>query len=100
VLANRLSEDPDITVLGLEAGGEESGFPNVDIPLLSTFFRYKEYDWNYYTEPQAQAFLGFKNKVPNICTCIITLHLVVLSESLHVCRRAHVLVTLFVFVCA
>jgi choline dehydrogenase len=78
VLANRLSEDPDITVLVLEAGGEESGFPNVDIPLLSTFFRYKEYDWNYY----------------------ITLHLVVLSESLHVCRRAHVLVTLFVFVCA
>lgn len=63
VLANRLSEDPDIRVLVLEAGGEESGFPNVDIPLLSTFLRYKEYDWNYYTEPQAQAFLGFKNKV-------------------------------------
>jgi len=67
VLANRLSEDPDIRVLVLEAGGEESAFPNVDIPLLSTFLRYKEYDWNYYTEPQAQAFLGFKNKVYVTC---------------------------------
>lgn len=62
VLANRLSEDPDISVLVLEAGGEETRVPNVEIPLLSTFLRYSEYDWNYYTEPQSQAFLGFKNK--------------------------------------
>ena len=63
VLANRLSEDPNVRVLLLEAGGEETRIPNVDIPLLSTFLRYKEFDWNYFTEPQSNAFLGHKNKV-------------------------------------
>ena len=63
VLANRLSEDPSIRVLVLEAGGEETRLPNVEIPLLSTLLRYKEFDWNYHTEPQAKAFLGMKNKV-------------------------------------
>ncbi|XP_071135073.1 glucose dehydrogenase [FAD, quinone]-like [Mytilus edulis] len=62
VLANRLSEDPSIKVLVLEAGGEEDRIPNVDIPLLSSFLRYKEFDWNYFTEPQSKAFLGFKDK--------------------------------------
>lgn len=45
VLANRLTEDPDISVLLIEAGG---GAPlEAEIPILFPFLRNSSYDWNY-----------------------------------------------------
>jgi choline dehydrogenase len=53
VLANRLSEDPDVRVLLLEAGGPDSN-PWIHIPV--GYFKTMhdpEYDWCYRTEPDA-----------------------------------------------
>ncbi len=51
VLANRLSEDPDVRVLLLEAGGKDRS-PNIKIPAgFPNQFRTK-LDWNYVTEPE------------------------------------------------
>ena len=51
VIASRLTEDPNTTVLLLEAGGpddhEEIHIPATWPQLLKT-----EFDWEYYTEPQ------------------------------------------------
>ncbi|WP_370249809.1 GMC family oxidoreductase [Nocardioides sp.] len=50
-LANRLSADPSVSVLLLEAGGEAKS-PNIAIPAgFSELFKSK-YDWNYETTPQ------------------------------------------------
>ncbi|MFC7752015.1 GMC family oxidoreductase [Tsukamurella soli] len=51
VMAVRLSEDPDTSVLLLEAGGEADA-DEISIPLaFSTLFKTK-WDWNYTTTPQ------------------------------------------------
>lgn len=51
VLANRLSEDPDIKVLVLEAGGGDS-FPMIAIPKGIAFtLKNPKYAWYYPTEP-------------------------------------------------
>jgi choline dehydrogenase-like flavoprotein len=51
VLANRLSADPDVTVLLLEAGGSDRAF-NVQTPAaFSKLFR-TERDWNFNTQPE------------------------------------------------
>ena len=51
VLANRLSEDPAVRVLLLEAGGGDR-HPNIRIPAaFPNQFRTK-HDWNYATEPE------------------------------------------------
>jgi choline dehydrogenase len=51
VLANRLSADPDVTVLLIEAGGSDRAM-NVRIPAaFSKLFR-TERDWNYDSEPE------------------------------------------------
>ena len=51
VIVSRLTEDPNTTVLLLEAGGpddrEEIHIPAAWPQLLKT-----EFDWEYYTEPQ------------------------------------------------
>ncbi|MEZ4883308.1 MAG: GMC family oxidoreductase N-terminal domain-containing protein [Chitinophagales bacterium] len=53
VLANRLSTDPSIQVLLLEAGGPDRD-PLIHIPNgYSQLFK-KPYDWGFWTEPQAQ----------------------------------------------
>lgn len=51
VLANRLSQNPDCTVLLLEAGGPDN-IPEVQVPLAFFQLFHGPYDWNYYTEPQ------------------------------------------------
>lgn len=54
VVANRLSEDPDTQVLVLEAGGDHSADPRVNIPALWTsLIGTTEADWQFRTEPQA-----------------------------------------------
>ena len=52
VLAARLSEDKESSVLVLEAGDEETGNPMVGIPLAAYFMQKSRLDWQYYTEPQ------------------------------------------------
>jgi choline dehydrogenase len=51
VLANRLSEDPDVTVLLLEAGGPDNR-REFQVPLLGWSLQQSEADWAYQTEPQ------------------------------------------------
>ena len=52
VLAARLSEDSDISVLILEAGGEETHNDSFAVPLASISLQRTESDWQYYTVPQ------------------------------------------------
>jgi len=52
VLANRLSEDPRISVLLLEAGGEEPAV--TAIPEWQPYLPGSSLDWKYLTEPEPQ----------------------------------------------
>jgi len=52
-VAARLSEDPNIQVLVLEAGNDHSDDVNVLAPgLFATLYGNPEYDWNYQNVPQ------------------------------------------------
>lgn len=61
VLANRLSEDPHVHVLLLEAGGTENLIS--DIPLAYMTLQQTPMDWAYLTEPQRASCFGHKNRV-------------------------------------
>ena len=52
VLANRLTEDPSVSVLLLEAGGKDTKM-EIHIPAAYGQLNYTNVDWGYYTEPQA-----------------------------------------------
>jgi choline dehydrogenase-like flavoprotein len=53
VLANRLSEQPDVSVLLLEAGGRDIN-PLISIPLgMGQMHRYRMHDWGFESEPEA-----------------------------------------------
>lgn len=47
VIANRLSEDPDVSVLLLEAGKPEETKREIDIPGAANMLQRTEYDWAY-----------------------------------------------------
>ncbi|MEH2081219.1 MAG: GMC family oxidoreductase N-terminal domain-containing protein [Nostoc sp.] len=51
VVANRLTENPDITVLLLEAGNPDTK-PEIQIPLDCTTLPGTEVDWGYFSEPE------------------------------------------------
>jgi choline dehydrogenase len=53
VLANRLSEDPDVSVLLLEAGPPDTN-QNIHVPLGYLQLPRTEVDWDYYTAPEPQ----------------------------------------------
>ncbi|XP_076256270.1 glucose dehydrogenase [FAD, quinone] [Rhynchophorus ferrugineus] len=57
VVANRLSENPDWTVLLIEAGRPENYL--MDLPLLANYLQFTESNWGYQTEPNGRACLGF-----------------------------------------
>ncbi|KAK6640558.1 hypothetical protein RUM44_012254 [Polyplax serrata] len=60
VLANRLSEIPNWSVLLLEAGGHESEIS--DVPLLSLYLHKSRLDWRYRTQPGTTACQAMKDK--------------------------------------
>lgn len=58
LLANRLSENPETSVLLLEAGGADSGSIKVRAPGAYDTLQRTDIDWHFATEPQA----GFVNQ--------------------------------------
>ncbi|MEM9708475.1 MAG: GMC family oxidoreductase N-terminal domain-containing protein [Pseudomonadota bacterium] len=52
VLAARLTEDPDVSVLLIEAGGPEEGVETIETPLLLLENWNTAYDYAYFTVPQ------------------------------------------------
>ncbi|XP_064613985.1 L-sorbose 1-dehydrogenase-like [Liolophura sinensis] len=65
VVANRLSEDSQQTVLLLEAGGDDSDYPDIQIPLFAPRLQKTTANWNYKTVPQKYACKGLKNHQSN-----------------------------------
>ncbi|KAL4232989.1 hypothetical protein ACF0H5_007676 [Mactra antiquata] len=62
VLASRLSEDPRLSILLLEAGGEETDNMWNHVPLWNPTEHGSNVDWGYYTRPQKYACKSFKNR--------------------------------------
>ena len=60
VLANRLSEEPQISVLLLEAGGNENLL--TEIPIAYQLLQRTNLDWAYQTEPQQAACFGLRGR--------------------------------------
>ena len=60
VLANRLSEDPHVTVLLLEAGGRDSN-PSINIPHAVYDLQRSSIDWEYVTAPQKNCCLAMSS---------------------------------------
>lgn len=53
VVASRLSEDADVSVLVIEAGGDKSRDPAVMTPgMMGALYGKHEYDWNFLSVPQ------------------------------------------------
>nr|AYV89171.1 glucose dehydrogenase FAD, quinone-like protein [Tetranychus evansi] len=62
-LAARLSENPNIRILLLEAGGEENILST--IPVAAFLLQKSPLDWAYQSEPQARAAFGLnENRIP------------------------------------
>src|SRR3954465_10534510 len=51
VLANRLTEDPSVRVVLLEAGGKDRS-PNIKIPAAFANQFHTKLDWDFYSEPE------------------------------------------------
>lgn len=60
VLANRLSEEAEVSVLLLEAGGNENFIS--DIPIAYQLLQKTKLDWSYHTVPQKEACFGLAGK--------------------------------------
>ncbi|KAJ3794118.1 alcohol oxidase [Lentinula aff. detonsa] len=52
VIANRLTENPDVSVLLIEAGGSNEGVLDVAAPGLDSFLINSAWDWNFTSTPQ------------------------------------------------
>ena len=55
VLANRLTENPDVSVLILEAGSDRTTDPRITIPgMTSALYDNPEFDWAFRSVPQVR----------------------------------------------
>ncbi|KAK7090676.1 L-sorbose 1-dehydrogenase-like [Littorina saxatilis] len=61
VLANRLSADSDVTVLLIEAGGDDRERDDISVPAAAPSLHHSDVDWDYVTVPQ-DGMEGFKEK--------------------------------------
>ncbi|KAF3037870.1 hypothetical protein E8E11_003699 [Didymella keratinophila] len=61
LVAARLSEHPNITVLVVEAGGDDRNYPDAKIPFLAAELQNTSAEWNYTTTPQP----GYNNRSIN-----------------------------------
>ncbi|XP_074030297.1 glucose dehydrogenase [FAD, quinone] [Leptinotarsa decemlineata] len=59
VLANRLSENPNWSVLLIEAGRPENLL--MDFPILANYLQFTESNWRYKTEPSGSFCMGLDN---------------------------------------
>jgi choline dehydrogenase-like flavoprotein len=59
VVATRLTEDPKVRVLVLEAGEDHSADPRVTIPALWPSLLGTDFDWAYSSEPQVDLHRAF-----------------------------------------
>ena len=56
VLASRLAEDANRTILVIEAGGFPTTDPNIEVPIFADIVRNSdEFNWRYTTVPQKHA---------------------------------------------
>lgn len=65
VVANRLTEDPDTTVLLLEAGNPDTK-PEIHIPLDCTSLPGTEVDWGYFFESVMPTLITGHTNAPTI----------------------------------
>lgn len=63
VIANRLSEDPNVNILLIEAGGSELESDTFRVPLKASIAQKTKYDWAYYTVPQKNSQKGMNEQV-------------------------------------
>ncbi len=63
VLASRLSENSHVTVLLIEAGGDDRNQPVLDTPLLLAEAQGTKFDWQYKVEKQKHSTFGLVEKV-------------------------------------
>lgn len=52
VVAARLTENPDVSVLVLEAGGNALQDPRIAVPAMWSSILGTEFDWDFLTTPQ------------------------------------------------
>ena len=58
VVAARLAEDVDKSILLVESGGDPTGDVNIDTPLMADSVRGSDFDWQYTTVSQKHACRG------------------------------------------
>ncbi|XP_063368696.1 glucose dehydrogenase [FAD, quinone]-like [Cydia amplana] len=59
-LAARLTEDPGVTVLMLEAGKPEMF--TTDVPAIASYFQRTDYTWQYYMDKEPGVCMGMRNE--------------------------------------
>jgi len=65
VLASRLAEDANRTILVLEAGGFPTVDSDIEVPILADFVRNSDqFNWRYTTVPQRHACKAHVDQVP------------------------------------
>ncbi|KAK3100985.1 hypothetical protein FSP39_000008 [Pinctada imbricata] len=63
VVATRLSEDPSVTVLLLEAGPSDEHYDDILVPANGNKLHRTEVDWKYATVPQKESLKVFKDNI-------------------------------------